>query len=156
MSDEQTEIGRVLNANTSYYPTLLNRRKFALISIPYYIFAFLLYDVLYPEICEDFIYLYLISPLVYHLLPLDLISTERPTLFSSLDHLAKRSHIPDILSLLIVLNNHLLSQLNSLKLFHSLRRETPDFVRVQVLIKDIIAIEGMDQLVVRHLELLAV
>ena len=130
MSDEQTKIGRVLNANTSYYPTLLNRRKFAFNSIPHYIFAILLYNVLYPEICEDFIYLYLVSSLVYHLLPLDLICTQSPTLFSCLHHLAKRSHIPDILSLLIVLNNHLLSQLNSLKLFHSLRRETPDFVRV--------------------------
>ena len=156
MSDEQTKIGRVLNANTSHYPALLNHRKLAFISTPQYVFAFLLYDVLYPDICEDFIYLYLVSSLVYHLLPLDLICIQSPTRFSSLDHLAKRSHIPDILSLLIVLNNHLLSQLNSLKLFHSLRRETPDFVRVQVLIEDVIAIEGMDQLVVRHLKLLAV
>jgi hypothetical protein len=74
MSDEQTKIGGIFNASAFNYPALINRSKFTLISIPQYIFAFLLNNILYPDICEYLINLYLITPLIYQLLPLDLIS----------------------------------------------------------------------------------
>jgi hypothetical protein len=132
VSGEQTKIGGIFNASAFNYPALLNCSKLAVVSIPQYVFTFLLDNILYPNICEYLINLYLITPLIYQLLPLDLISAQVSTLFTSLDHLTKRPHIPYILSLLIVLNDHLLSQLNCLELFHSLRGETPDFIRVQV------------------------
>jgi hypothetical protein len=156
VSDKQAEIGGIFNTCAFNYPALLNSSSLALVSIPQYIFAFLLNNILYPNICEYLINLYLITPLIYQLLPLDLISAQVSTFFTSLDHLTKRPHIPYILSLLIVLNDHLFSQLNCLELFHSLRGETPDFIRVQVEIKDVITLERMNQLIVWHLKQLIV